>query len=259
MMHARGEREVKQSRLLGLVFSATLLVGTLAIVLGVASSAQARETAVSIILPLHDAIVRGTTQIVLKVSSETQWADVYIDGDYLSSGPPYIIPWSSAGLHNGPHTITAMAFRSAAPNSTLASTSSASIQMLGSQHVKIKVRGHSLCHTHASCHPHSGPTSDSDAAAHGDPDSGTYAHACANSDSDTAVHGDPGTYAHSCWHAGPYADCYANFYCDADPKTYVHSSRHGVSYADGYANFYSDTDPFRTAHAGAASQSAKSG
>jgi hypothetical protein len=117
-MHAWGEKQVKQTRLLGVVFSATLLVGTLAIVLGLASSAQAREAAVRIMHPLRGAIVRGTTQIVLKVSSETQWVDVYIDGDYLGSGPPYIIPWGSTGLHDGPHTITAMAFSGAAPNST---------------------------------------------------------------------------------------------------------------------------------------------
>ena len=134
---------MKQIRWPRLCVSAKLLVISFAMLLGLGASAQARGAAVRIIYPRQDATVWGTTQIKLKVTSEAQRVDVYIDDNYLASGPPYTISWNSTEISDGPHTITAAVFGGAATNPFLASTSSSHpVQILATQRVKVKVRNH---------------------------------------------------------------------------------------------------------------------
>jgi hypothetical protein len=67
---------------------------------------------VTITSPASGSTVSGTVSIVLSKGSSTSWINVYIDGVYLASTPPYTLSWSSSSVANGLHTISATAFSS---------------------------------------------------------------------------------------------------------------------------------------------------
>jgi hypothetical protein len=39
-----------------------------------------------------------------------QWVNIYIDGNYLTSSPPYNFNWDSTSVADGTHVISAKAF-----------------------------------------------------------------------------------------------------------------------------------------------------
>jgi hypothetical protein len=67
---------------------------------------------VSISAPANGATVSGLTTIATAIGHGVSWTDLYIDGNYLSSGPPFTTTWNSATMPNGGHTISVKAFAS---------------------------------------------------------------------------------------------------------------------------------------------------
>jgi hypothetical protein len=67
---------------------------------------------VKITAPTNGSTVSGTVNIAVSVSSSVVWVDVYIDGAYFASSPPYTFSWNSATVANGSHTISVTAFNS---------------------------------------------------------------------------------------------------------------------------------------------------
>jgi hypothetical protein len=71
---------------------------------------------VKITSPANGASVSGTVSIVTQVSSSVSWINVYIDGNYLASSPPFTFSWNSTTVPNGTHTISSTAFSSSGAN-----------------------------------------------------------------------------------------------------------------------------------------------
>jgi Domain of unknown function (DUF1929)/Bacterial Ig domain len=67
---------------------------------------------VKINAPANGATASGTVSIATQVSPSVVWINVYIDGKYLVSSPPYTFSWDSTKAANGSHTISAKAFGS---------------------------------------------------------------------------------------------------------------------------------------------------
>jgi len=65
---------------------------------------------VRITAPANGATVSGTVSITAQVSSVVSWINIYIDGHYLASGPPYTFSWNSTTVANGAHTISAKSY-----------------------------------------------------------------------------------------------------------------------------------------------------
>jgi hypothetical protein len=70
------------------------------------------NSAVSITVPANGATVSGNVSIATQVSAAVSWINVYIDGIYLTSSPPYSFTWDSSSVPNGSHSISATAFDS---------------------------------------------------------------------------------------------------------------------------------------------------
>ena len=66
--------------------------------------------AVKITSPANGAHVSGNVSIAAKANSAVSWINIYIDGTYLASSPPYNFTWDSTDVSNGSHTISAKAF-----------------------------------------------------------------------------------------------------------------------------------------------------
>jgi hypothetical protein len=49
---------------------------------------------------------------VTQVSPSVTWINIYIDGGYFASSPPYTFSWNSTTVPNGSHTISTRAFNS---------------------------------------------------------------------------------------------------------------------------------------------------
>ncbi len=63
---------------------------------------------VAIMSPSNAAIVSGTVSIATQVQSPpVVWENIYIDGKYFASSPPYTFSWNSSSVGNGSHTIRA--------------------------------------------------------------------------------------------------------------------------------------------------------
>ena len=60
--------------------------------------------------PSNGAIVSGGITINTEVSSAVLWENLFIDGEYLASSPPYTFTWDASAVVNGPHTISAKAY-----------------------------------------------------------------------------------------------------------------------------------------------------
>jgi hypothetical protein len=69
-------------------------------------------SAVKITAPTKGASLSGMVSIVTQVSSAVSWLNIYIDGNYFASSPPYTFSWNSTTVPNGPHTISTRAFNS---------------------------------------------------------------------------------------------------------------------------------------------------
>ncbi len=65
---------------------------------------------VTITSPADGASVSGTVSIVTQVTSSVSWINIYIDGNYFASSPPYTSSWNSTTVSNGSHTISTRAF-----------------------------------------------------------------------------------------------------------------------------------------------------
>jgi hypothetical protein len=65
---------------------------------------------VKITAPATAENVSGTVSIVTDVTASVSWINIYIDGDYLASSPPYSFNWNSTAVADGLHTISTRAF-----------------------------------------------------------------------------------------------------------------------------------------------------
>ncbi|MBF6568292.1 MAG: DUF1929 domain-containing protein [Candidatus Binataceae bacterium] len=70
------------------------------------------SSAIAITAPGAGASVSGNVTITTQVSSSVSWINVYIDGNYFASSPPYTFTWNSTTVPNGSHTISASAYNS---------------------------------------------------------------------------------------------------------------------------------------------------
>lgn len=65
---------------------------------------------VKISSPINGATVAGTTSLFTEVASNVLWINVYIDGSYLVSSPPYEFSWNTTKLSNGSHMVSIKGF-----------------------------------------------------------------------------------------------------------------------------------------------------
>lgn len=63
-----------------------------------------------IMSPINTATVGGTVNIFTAVRSQVLWINLYVDGNYLASSPPYNFSWDSTTVSNGTHTISIKAY-----------------------------------------------------------------------------------------------------------------------------------------------------
>jgi hypothetical protein len=89
------------------VFSARLAIIPVALLLDLASQAQANQPAIAITYPHEYALVSKSTPIELKVRVPVKSVSVLVDGNYIASGPSYTIRWDSTKVRNGLHVLTA--------------------------------------------------------------------------------------------------------------------------------------------------------
>jgi hypothetical protein len=73
---------------------------------------QGSSSVVSITAPSSGASVSGSVSIDVSAASNVEWVDVYVDGNYLASSPPFSFNWDTSGATNGQHTISVTAFNS---------------------------------------------------------------------------------------------------------------------------------------------------
>ncbi len=78
---------------------------------------------VQITAPANGATVSGTVSIAAQVSSSVSWINIYIDGHYLASGPPFTFSWNSTTVANGAHTISAKSYATGGAQNGTASVS----------------------------------------------------------------------------------------------------------------------------------------
>ncbi len=67
---------------------------------------------VAITSPAAGAIVSSQATIAVSVSAKVVWVNVYIDGSYLASSPPYLFTWDTTKVANGSHTISVNGYES---------------------------------------------------------------------------------------------------------------------------------------------------
>jgi hypothetical protein len=96
--------------------SATLL-GTASVTVNVQNQVATptptpTPSVVTITSPASNQTVSGTVSIDATVGSSVGWINVYIDGNYMSSSPPYAFSWDSTTVSDGNHTISATAYSS---------------------------------------------------------------------------------------------------------------------------------------------------
>jgi len=68
--------------------------------------------------PVQDSVVQKAVIISTTVSSQVQWINLYVDGNYITSSPPYNFKWDSTTVANGSHTISIQAFNSSSGSRT---------------------------------------------------------------------------------------------------------------------------------------------
>ncbi len=72
----------------------------------------ANSNAVSLTAPANGSTVSGTVTIGLSRGPATQWANLYVNGEYESSTPPNSFVWQTNAITNGQYQISATAFDS---------------------------------------------------------------------------------------------------------------------------------------------------
>jgi hypothetical protein len=82
---------------------------------------SAATSAVNLTSPANGSTVSGSATISAAVSSAVLRVNFYIDGAYLTSGPPYILDWNSTKVTNSRHRISVTAY--GADNAVLGSSS----------------------------------------------------------------------------------------------------------------------------------------
>jgi autotransporter family porin len=70
----------------------------------------ANTNAVNLTSPANGATVSGSVPIDLTTGSSTDWANVYINGQYKESTPPDSFTWQTSGLPNGQYQVSATGF-----------------------------------------------------------------------------------------------------------------------------------------------------
>ena len=86
----------------------------------------ADTSAVTITAPASSATVSGSVSITAQIGTGFSWINIYIDGSYLASSPPFTFTWDSTTVTNGSHTISANAY---APAGTLAGSASVTVNV----------------------------------------------------------------------------------------------------------------------------------
>ncbi|MBF6571450.1 MAG: cellulase family glycosylhydrolase [Candidatus Binataceae bacterium] len=94
------------------------VVGTPSVTVNVSNTSSSPLT---IAAPTASSTVSGTVGITAQVSSTVSWVDMYVDGNYLGSSPPYTLSWDTTKYSNGGHTILINAF--AQPDTKIGSAS----------------------------------------------------------------------------------------------------------------------------------------
>jgi hypothetical protein len=74
--------------------------------------------AAKITSPVNNSVVQNKVIITTAVSSQVQWINLYVDGNYITSSPPYNFTWDSTKVANGSHTVSIKAFSSASGSRT---------------------------------------------------------------------------------------------------------------------------------------------
>src|SRR5438105_9265166 len=99
-----------------------------------------------IISPADGATVLGQVSVS---TSPSYWTDLYIDGDYLTSGPPFTSSWDSTSVADGAHTISVMGFDTSGTPSSYASVNVAvaNDSGLGVMHINSPGNGSSVSGT----------------------------------------------------------------------------------------------------------------
>ena len=69
--------------------------------------------AVKIDAPAQNSIVSGIVTIDTERTQEVDWLNVYIDGRYFASSPPFSFKWDSTTVSDGRHTISVKGYRGA--------------------------------------------------------------------------------------------------------------------------------------------------
>jgi hypothetical protein len=86
------------------------IAGTLVALLIVSAGPSDASTKISVTSPTNGSNVSGSVTIVMAISPGVSWANIYLDGNYLISSPPYILNWDSRTIGNGKHIISATAY-----------------------------------------------------------------------------------------------------------------------------------------------------
>ncbi len=60
---------------------------------------------------VNNSVVQNTVIISTAVNSQVAWINLYVDGNYITSSPPYNFTWDSTTVSNGSHTISIEAFK----------------------------------------------------------------------------------------------------------------------------------------------------
>ncbi len=76
-------------------------------------TATATAGAIQITAPANGAAVSGTVGITVQRPSNVSWVNIYVDGRYLVSSPPFTFSWNSTTVANGSHVISTNGYSSA--------------------------------------------------------------------------------------------------------------------------------------------------
>jgi hypothetical protein len=112
---------------------ASLLSSGQVLVTGLSQTAElykpATMPAAKIMSPANNSVVQNTVIISTAVGSQTQWINLYVDGNYIISSPPYNFSWDSTTASNGAHTISIKAFSSASGRRTQVGSDSITVDV----------------------------------------------------------------------------------------------------------------------------------
>ena len=82
-----------------------------------------------IMSPVDNSVVQNTVIISTAVGSQVQWINLYVDGNYIVSSPPYNFTWNSTTVANGSHTISIEAFSSSSGSRTEVGSDSVTVDV----------------------------------------------------------------------------------------------------------------------------------